>query len=112
MEKEKILDFIRTGDTDKAIDLFLDELIASGGASASTLKAVRLIEAEYNRLREDQLQNTIDSGTAEARLNAINKRLLDLLDSPSALQRSAPNKMALQIGATSVGGLLLPFLAW
>ncbi len=112
MEKEKILDFIRTGDTDKAIDLFLDELIASGGASASTLKAVRLIEAEYNRLREDQLQNTIDSGTAEARLNAINKRLLDLLDSPSALQRSAPKKRAVQIGAISGGVLLLAFLAW
>lgn len=112
MEKEKILDFIRAGDTDKAIGLFLDELIASAGASTNILKAVRLIEAEYNRLREDQLQNTVDSGVAEARLNSINKRLLDLLDAPTALQHSSPGKKAVRIGAVSAGVLLLAFLAW
>lgn len=112
MQKEKILDYIRTGDTGEAINLLLDELVSSVGASAGALKAVRLIQAEYNRLREEQIQNTIDAAAAEARLNAINKRLLDILDTPVALQQPPTGKKAVRIGIISGGVLLLAFLAW
>lgn len=78
--KEKILEILRTGDTEAALNALLHSLSEEGMRASQALKTARMLEAEFSRLREDQLQNIIDADTAEARLNSINKRILDLLD--------------------------------
>lgn len=113
--KQKILEYLRNGDTSSAIQALLSGLSSNAVQSAQALKAVRLLEAEFNRLREEQLQNTIDPDTAEARINSINKRLLDILDiletpHPSTLP-SKQNRTPVII-AVLAGFLVLGFVAW
>jgi tetratricopeptide (TPR) repeat protein len=109
--KELVLDFIRKGDTGAAIQALVSGLSANSAQAGAALKAVRLIEAEYNRLREDQLQNIVDPDSAEARTNAINKRILDLLDllEAPARPKSKSRRLLLLLAAA---GLLGVGLAW
>ncbi len=113
--KQKILEYLRNGDTSGAIQALLSGLNSNAVQSAQALKVVRLLEAEFNRLREEQLQNTIDSDTAEARINSINKRLLDILDLLEAPHQSAlpskSNKTPYLLAAL-VGLAVLGFIAW
>lgn len=110
--KELVLDFIRKGDTGAAIQALVSGLSAHSAQAGVALKAVRLIEAEYNRLREDQLQNTVDSDTAEARMNAINKRILDLLDLLEAPARPKTKGRSRLLVLLAAAGLLGVGLAW
>lgn len=108
--KEKILEILRTGDTEEALEALLQSLSAEGLRASQALKTARLLKAEFSRLQEDQLQNIIDSDTAEARINSINKRILDLLDLFEAGGSVAPNNTKKIWAGVIAGGLVIASL--
>lgn len=115
MEIQKIRELLSQGETGKALEVFIALLEKDGRFKENLLRTLRVSEANYNAVRQQELKGILPFQEAQREYSRVNDTILAVLDDveagrvPTGPAAQRPNRTVLFAGAGIVLLLLVVF---